>query len=184
MTELSLNILDVANNSVRAKASLIQITLIINQKTDLLTITIEDNGCGMTKEQLDCVEDPFYTSRTTRKVGLGIPFFKQAALGCDGSFSITSEVNVGTIVTATFRLSHIDRMPIGDINSTIHTLVVMNPTIDITYRYEFDDAHFTLDTKEMRQILGDISFDYPEVSAYIKEYLDENKKEVDKGIDL
>lgn len=184
MTELSLNILDVANNSVRARASQIRISVKIERNKDCLTIIIEDNGCGMTKEQLAQVEDPFYTSRTTRKVGLGVPFFKQAALSCEGTFSITSKVNIGTTVVATFRLSHIDRMPLGDINATIHTLITSNTEIDFIYQYEFDDANFTLDTRQMRDILGDISFDCPEVSAYIKEYLEENKKEVDGGINI
>lgn len=181
MTEISLNVLDVANNSISAKASLIEITVCVNRSTDKLTITIVDNGCGMTQEQISHVEDPFYTTRTTRKVGLGVPFFKLAALSTGGNFQITSEPGIGTKVIAVFGLSHIDRMPLGDMCSTIRTLITMNAQIDFIYIYEFDGNLFQLDTREFREILGDIPFQAPEVSAYIKEYLEENQKEVDGG---
>ncbi len=181
MTELSLNVLDIANNSIRANASLIEITVRINSLTDTLTIRIADNGCGMSKEQLDKVEDPFYTTRTTRSVGLGIPFFKQEALDTGGSFNMESTEGKGTTVTATFGLSHIDRMPLGDINSTIYTLIIANTQIDFMYTYGLDGKEFTLDTRELRQILGDIPFHTPQVAGYIKEYLKENQEDVDGG---
>ena len=184
MTELSLNILDVANNSIRANASKIVIKITINVPSDSMCIIIDDNGSGMTKEQLSAVEDPFFTTRTTRKVGLGIPFFRSAALLTGGTFQMQSEVNQGTTVTATFQLSHIDRMPLGDITSTIHTLVTLNPQIRFIYTYKYNNKDFTLDTDEFREILGDISFQTKEVSTYIKQYLEENKKEVDDGIYL
>ncbi|HWT26661.1 MAG TPA: ATP-binding protein [Mobilitalea sp.] len=181
MTELSLNVLDVANNSIRADASLIEITVRIQRAADTLTIIIVDNGCGMSEEQLLKVEDPFFTTRTTRGVGLGIPFLKQAALSTDGSFHIESTPGKGTKVTAVFGLSHIDRMPLGDINNTIHALITLNTHIDFYYTYEVDEKHFTLDTREFRQILGDIPFDNFEISAYIKDYLKENQHETDGG---
>lgn len=182
MTEISLNVLDVAENSVRADSSLIEITISISTDLDILNITISDNGCGMTKEQIDKVEDPFFTTRTTRKVGLGIPFFKMAALATGGTFSIDSTVGKGTITKASFVLSHIDRMPLGDINSTIHTLITYNTEIDFLYTYRFNNKDFTLDTREFRKILNDVPLNSPEVSSYIKEYLDENKAEVDNNI--
>lgn len=178
MTELSLNVLDIVNNSIRANASLIEITVCIHRSTDTLTIEITDNGCGMTKEQLERVHDPFYTTRTTRGVGLGIPFFQQAALSTGGSFAIKSKPGIGTTVTAVFGLSHIDRMPLGDMNSTIFTLIMANQQIDFLYTYIFDDRQFHLDTREFREILGGIPFDTPQVSNYIKEYLEENQKDV------
>ena len=181
MPEISLNVLDVAENSTRAGASLVRITVEADFEKDRLTITIADDGCGMTPEQVAQVTDPFYTSRTTRKVGLGVPFFKYAAESTGGSFSIDSEVGVGTTVTAVFVLSHIDRMPLGDITSTIHTLVVYHPETDFLYRYCFDGHSFTLDTREFREILGDVPFDTPEISQYIKDYLTENKLEADGG---
>lgn len=181
MTEISLNVLDVANNSIRAGADLIEISVQIQREKDILKIIIADNGCGMNEEQLKRVEDPFFTTRTTRKIGLGVPFFKMAALGTGGDFHIESVLGKGTMVTATFTLSHIDRMPLGDMNSTIHTLITLNTQIDFLYTYEFDDKIFTLDTREFRQILNDVPLNSPEVSAYIKEYLDENQREADGG---
>ncbi|MDO5417045.1 MAG: ATP-binding protein [Lachnospiraceae bacterium] len=182
MPEISLNVLDVTENSTRAGASLVQIRIQADQKTDTLTIRIEDNGCGMTDEQVKQVIDPFFTTRTTRKVGLGIPFYKYAAESTGGSFSIQSQVGVGTVVTAVFGLSHIDRMPLGDITSTIHTLIVYHPETDFVYTYQVDDRSFTLDTRELKEILGDVPFSEPEVSQYISEFLTENKEEVDQGV--
>jgi hypothetical protein len=127
------------------------------------------------------VEDPFFTTRTTRKVGLGVPFFKMAALSTGGSFQISSTPGIGTTVVAVFGLSHIDRMPLGDMNSTIHTLITLNTQIDFFYTYGFDGKEFTLDTREFREILNDVPLNSPEVSAYIKEYLDENQNETDGG---
>ena len=182
MTEISLNVLDVAQNSIRANASLVEISVCADRKTDWLTITIKDNGFGMTAEQVQKVTDPFFTTRTTRKIGLGIPFFKFAAESTGGSFNIESEVGVGTIVTAVFGLSNIDRMPLGDMTSTIHMLITLNTTIDFVYTYKIDDREFKLDTREFREVLGNVSFDLIDVSTYIREYLTENKQEVDQGI--
>lgn len=181
MPEISLNILDVAENSTRAGASLVQLTVDADTAADRLAVIIEDNGCGMTAEQVAHVTDPFFTSRTTRKVGLGVPFFKYAAESTGGSFTIESQPGKGTTVTAVFVLSHIDRMPLGDISSTIHTLVVYHPETDFLYRYSYNGASFTLDTREFRQILGDVPFDTPEISDYIMEYLTENKLDTDGG---
>ena len=184
MTEISLNILDVAENSTRAGASLVTITVSADTAADRLTVIIVDGGCGMTEEQVAHVTDPFFTTRTTRKVGLGVPFFKYAAESTGGSFTIQSQPGVGTTVTAVFVLSHIDRMPLGDISSTIHTLVVYHPDTDFRYIYEYDGKSFTLDTREFREILGDVPFDTPEISSYIMEYLTENKLETDGGASL
>jgi hypothetical protein len=181
MTEISLNVLDIANNSIRAGADLIEIKVEIQRELDILAITITDNGCGMDAKQLQNAEDPFFTTRTTRKIGLGVPFFKMAALSTGGSFCIESVPGAGTTVKAVFGLSHIDRMPLGDMNSTVHTLIVLNTQIDFLYTYVFDGKEFTLDTREFRQILNDVPLNSPDVSAYIKEYLNENQNETDSG---
>lgn len=182
MPEISLNILDVAENSVRAGASLIEIGVFVQTEEDTLTVTIKDDGCGMSKEQVEKVQDPFYTTRTTRRVGLGVPFFKQAAESAGGRFSIMSELGKGTVVEAVFQLSNIDRMPLGDISSTIHTLVVFNEQIHFIYTYRYNENEFVLDTGEFREILGEeISFADLEVSRFIKEYLESNKTETDQG---
>lgn len=174
MTEISLNILDVAENSVKANASLIKIEVIVDYLHNLLTLSIADNGCGMSKEQTEKVTDPFYTTRTTRKVGLGIPFLKGAAEAAEGTFSIESEKGKGTKVVATFKLDSIDRMPLGDICATMHTLITMHEDIDFLFIYGVDEESFSLDTREFREILGEVSFKEPEVSNYIRDYLKEN----------
>lgn len=181
MPEIALNVLDIAENSVRAEASLIEITVDVNQSADTLTIMIVDNGCGMTQDQVARVEDPFFTTRTTRKIGLGVPFFKMAAISTGGSFFITSAPGEGTTVKAVFGLSHIDRMPLGDINGTIHTLITFNTQIDFLYIYRFNEQSFTLDTREFKKILEGVPLNMPEVSQYIREFLNENKLEVDGG---
>lgn len=181
MTELSLNVLDVVQNSIRANADFIKIRVEIDSKGDILTISIVDNGCGMSKDQIKKAEDPFFTTRSTRSVGLGVPFFKYAAEAAGGRFHIESEPDRGTKVTAKFVLSHIDRMPLGDMTSTMHTLITLNTEIDFLYVYQVDEKSFTLDTRKFREILGDMPFHVPEVSSYIKEYLIENHKEIDAG---
>ena len=181
MTELSLHVLDVAENSTKAGATLVTISVDIQSTEDNIIISIIDDGCGMTAEQVAKVTDPFYTTRTTRKVGLGVPFFKMAAEATGGNFSIQSEPGVGTTVRAVFGLSHIDRMPLGDMNATIHQLIVMHPECDFLYIYQYNDRQFTLDTREFKEILGDIPFDVPEVSAYLQQYLSENESEVNQG---
>ena len=184
MPEISLNILDVAENSVRAGAALVQITVAIDEKKDTLSVVIEDNGCGMTEEQVRHVTDPFFTTRTTRTVGLGVPFFKMAAEQTGGSFSIVSHVGEGTTVRAVFCLHSIDRMPLGDISGVIHTLVTFHPDMDFLYRYCYNDKSFVLDTREFRDILQGVPLNAPEVSDYIAEYLCENKQETDGGVEI
>ena len=179
-----MNVLDVAENSVRAGAALIEITVEVDPDKDTLTIVIGDDGCGMTKEQVERVTDPFFTTRTTRKIGLGVPFYKMAAENTGSSFSIDSEAGKGTVVTAVFGLSSIDRMPLGDMNGVIHTLITFNTHIDFVYTYRYGDRAFTLDTREFKEVLEGMPLDTPEVSQYIKEYLAENKQETDGGIQI
>lgn len=181
LPEISLNVLDISENSTRAGATLVSILVRISHEDDTLTVVIGDNGCGMTPEQVSHVTDPFFTTRTTRKVGLGVPFFKLAAESTGGHFHIESEPGKGTTVTAVFGLSHIDRMPLGDITSTIHNLIVYHPDTDFVYIYQYDNNSFTLDTRQMREILEGVPLNAPEVSEYILEYLTENKQETDHG---
>ena len=181
MPEISLNVLDVAENSTRAGASLVTITVEADTAKDTLTIVIDDDGCGMTPEQVQHVTDPFFTTRKTRRVGLGVPFFKLAAEMSGGSFDIRSEPGKGTTVTAVFGLSHVDRMPLGDMTSTMHSLITMHEDTAFLYRYTYDGDSFELSTAEMREILGDVSFNEPEISQNIREYLNENEAEVTRG---
>lgn len=179
LPEISLNILDIAQNSIRAQANLIQISIYKDTDAKTLTVTIQDDGCGMSEQQLEHVIDPFYTTRTTRKIGLGVPFFRSAALITGGTFTITSTPGVGTTTTAVFHTDHIDCMPLGDLNNTILILITMNETIDFIYTYSNQTKSFSLDTRELRQILNDIPFSTSDVKQFIQCYLYENQLEVD-----
>lgn len=174
MRELSLNVLDIAQNSIAANSSLV--TIEVNEKTALheLVFTVADNGKGMTKEQLSAVRDPFFTTRTTRKVGLGVPLFKMAAEMTGGSFSIESEVGKGTKVKAVFKTDNIDFTPLGDMTSTIVTLVTMNTHIDFVYNFRKDEHEFSLDTRKLKEILGDVPLSEPSIAQWLTEYINEN----------
>ncbi len=171
MKELSLNILDLTQNSITAGATLIEITVVEDLAADRLHISLTDNGKGMTPEQVAAVSDPFYTTRTTRKVGLGIPLFKMAAELAGGTCTVHSTVGKGTTIAADFILSHIDRVPIGDMEGVVHDLVYMNPNLDFIYTRQRGEARFVFDTRELREVLGGVPFNEPEVSLWITEYL-------------
>lgn len=182
MRELSLNVMDVAQNSVRAQASLVRITVSESDKDDRLIISIEDNGCGMTEEQVSQVIDPFFTTRTTRKVGLGVPLFKLSAEQTGGSFDIKSKPGEGTLTEASYIKSHVDMTPLGDINSTVEILIRCNPDIDFVFTRSTDSGSFTLDTRELREVLGDVSLDTPDVLEWIKQYLEEQTQIILGGV--
>lgn len=178
MKELSLNVLDIAMNSVKAKASLIEIT--ITETDDKMSISISDNGCGMTKEILQNVSDPFCTTRKTRKVGLGIPFFRLAAEQTGGSLEIISvselddAKNHGTTTTAHFFKNHLDFTPLGDIISTYCTLVQSSDGYDIVFTHILPSGKkIEADTRAFREILGDVPLSNPNVLMWIKGFLQE-----------
>lgn len=173
MRELSLNVMDIAQNSVRAKASVIEIEITEDTEQSTLEIKITDDGCGMSEEQVKSVIDPFFTTRTTRKVGLGIPLFKMAAEQTGGYLDIKSQLGKGTVVTAKFISSHMDMTPLGDINSTISILIRCNPDTNILFTHSVDDKTFTLNTRELKEVLGDVPLDTPEVMQWIGDYLKE-----------
>ena len=184
MRELSLNILDIAQNSIAAGASLTNIEVAEDTAKHELTITVSDNGCGMTQEQVQQVIDPFFTTRTTRKVGLGVPLFKLSAEQTGGSFSIESEVGKGTVTTATYVKSHVDMTPLGDINSTVEILIRCNPDIDFVFTRSNDKGSFTLDTRELREVLQGVSLDTPDVIEWIEEFLKEQTENICGGAEL
>ena len=177
MREIALNILDIAENSVKAKASLIEIT--VTAADNILTVTITDNGKGMSKDFLEKVTDPFTTTRTTRKVGMGIPLFKDAAEMTGGSFEIESEPGRGTRVTARFVIDSIDRAPLGDISDTAVTL--LGPDIDFVWVYTVNGRSFTFDTREIKAELGDIPIDSPEIISFLRNLLKENIDSINGG---
>ncbi len=177
MKELSLNILDIAKNSVTAGASRVEIT--VEEGPQRLTITIGDNGCGMTPEFAAKVTDPFTTTRTTRKVGLGLPLMKMEAQMSGGDLTIQSEVGKGTTVTTWFDPRNIDMPPLGDLVSSITTLIQGSPDIDFVFTHCTKNGEYTLDTGEIRQIMGDISLSEPEVIAWLTDYLHENESNIE-----
>ena len=181
MKELSLNVLDLTMNSVKAGATLINIH--ITEDDERLKLEIIDNGCGMTAEFLRGVIDPFCTTRTTRKVGLGIPLLKLAAEQTGGEVSITSRheseypQDHGTQVSATFYKQHIDFTPMGDIISTVTTLIQGSPDIDFVFLHKFATFDVSLDTREVREVLGpEIPLSEPEILLWIADNLCEQYK--------
>ena len=171
MKELSLHILDIAMNSIRAEASELGVEIIEHTDKDILSIIITDNGFGMNEEMVKSVLDPFTTTRTTRKVGLGIPLFKANAEGCNGDFSIISELNVGTSVTANFQLSNIDRPVLGDISTVMSMIFCSHPDIEISFTYKKDNNKYLISTEEIKEELDGVSMQEPEVKLAIEEII-------------
>ncbi len=174
MRELALNVLDITENSLRAGAKLVRIALNIRFAEDRFSIDIEDDGCGMDEEMLARVTDPFTTTRTTRKVGMGLPLFRYSAESAGGSFSIQSQKGKGTRVHAEYCIGHIDRIPLGDFGGVVLQLITMNPAVDFCVEVRSEEGEGLLDTRQFREILGDVPFTEPEVRAFLREYIQEN----------
>jgi hypothetical protein len=178
MREISLHLLDIAENSVAAEGKNISIHVHEDLFNDRLSASVIDDGRGMDAETAQQVQDPFYTTRTTRNVGLGIPLLKDAAEMAEGSFSLQSEPGSGTWVEAEFRHSHIDRMPLGDLSSTFLTLLISHPQIDWTFLYRVTDKNeqsrdFMFESAELKRELGDISLTEPEVLTFVRGIFEE-----------
>jgi hypothetical protein len=171
MRELSLHILDILQNSVAAGATLIQLTITEDLDKDLLDIETQDNGMGMDEQLLARVLDPFVTTRSVRKVGLGIPLFAAAAEHCDGCFEIKSTKGKGTWTRARFRYSHVDRAPLGDMSSTIAGFIGCNPDIDLEYVHVRGDHKFSLDTRILREKLENVPLNHVSVVKWIREFI-------------
>lgn len=180
MKELSLHILDIMHNSIAADADRVELTLIEDTQTDILSFTIADNGCGMPPEMVAAVIDPFTTSRKTRKVGLGIPLLKLAAENTGGGIRLTSKVGVGTEITAEFVYSHIDRQPLGDMAETMLGIITSYEDVNFVYSHTVDGREFKLETEEIKNILGGVSLKEPEVMLWLRDFLKENEKELYK----
>ena len=184
MQELSMNLLDIAQNSVAAGSTLTELTVRIDTARRALTLVIADNGKGMSEETLRRVTDPFYTTRTTRKVGLGIPLFREAAETAGGGLTIESKVGVGTTVSATFELGNIDLPPLGDVAGTVVNLVQCNPELDFVFRVESDGEEFCMDTRELREMLDGVPLSTPQVALFLREYLAEHTENLLKRSNL
>ena len=181
MKELSLNVLDIAQNSIKAEA--LQIDILIVEDENSLTFTVTDDGKGMTREFLENVTNPFTTTRKTRKVGLGLPLLKMAAEMTGGSLSIVSRSREeyedhGTVVKATFRKDSIDYVPLGDIVGTVEVLVQGIGKENFCFLHEMPKGTVELSTAEMREMLGDVPLNSPDVVLWVREYLQEAYNEV------
>ena len=176
MEDLSLHILDIAENSVAAKADKIEIMITEDKKKDLLTVEIIDNGLGMDKETLEKALDPFYTSKTVRRFGFGLSLLSEAAKAANGHFSIQSKKGEGTRIKADFQHSHIDRQPLGDIGQSILTLIIGNPEIDFIFEHKKNGHTYCLDTRTIRDQLHGMPINSLVGIKKIRENLKKNKK--------
>lgn len=181
MRELALHLLDIAENSVSAKAEKVVIEVQEDHASDRLRIRVTDNGAGMSPEMVASVTDPFVTSRTTRKVGLGIPLLKAAAEACNGGLTIESTPGKGTCVTVEFQHSHIDRMPLGNLADTWITLLIGSPEVHWIFRYTVDGRTFEFDDQPVKEILDGVPLSDPAVLKYLRGTLETGLNEVKNG---
>lgn len=182
MNDLSLHIIDIIQNSLSAGATRIVVTVDENAEEDRLTIAIEDNGRGMTAEQLARLDDPFFTTRTTRRVGMGIPLFRQSAEQSGGRLDVASEPGKGTKVTAVFRYGHLDRPPLGDLAGSFILMVAANPRIDFVLDYRFNGHAYRFDTVEVKAVLDGIPLNEPAVIKMLTGMVQENIEELNREL--
>jgi hypothetical protein len=171
MRELSLHLLDIAENSVAAGAHMVEITVREDLAGDRLYLAVQDNGKGMDAATVARVTDPFVTSRTTRKVGLGLPLLKEAAELCDGYLRITSEVGHGTLVEVEFQHSSIDRMPLGDLGCTFFSLLISSPEVNWVFKYQVNGEIFFFDDKPIKEELQGVPLTEPTILAFLRELI-------------
>jgi len=176
MEDISLHILDIIENSVSAKASKIEIIISEDKKMDLLSIEISDNGEGMDEGTVKKVLDPFFTSKTARRFGLGLPLLSEAAKAANGNLSLKSEKGKGTKIKAKFKYSHIDRKPLGNISQTIITSIIGNPEIDLIYIHKKNSHKCYFDTRKIKAQLKDKPLNSPEGIRMLKEDLKKIQK--------
>ena len=182
MREIALHILDIMQNSTAAKASLIKVSILAKYEPGMLETIIEDNGCGMDSELLARVTDPFSTTRTTRKVGLGIPLFKASAEQSGGSFHITSQKGVGTEVKASFKIDHIDRPPLGDLAGVITDMAAAYSNVEFQLWLENGSKQFEFNSREVRQTLGEVPLTEFTVVQWLREYIGEGLTDIFGGV--
>ncbi len=178
MKTISEHVLDIVQNSVRANATLIEIIVVEDKKNDLYLLEIKDNGCGMSSEVLEKATNPFFTSRNTRKVGLGLSLLKQNAGQANGRFQIISEENKGTEVKAVFQFSNIDRPPLGDIWNTWYLTLISNENLQLIYRHKTESGEFVFDSEEIKTTLSGVSLKQKEIREAVLELFKYNLKEI------
>ncbi len=179
MKDLSMHIMDIVQNSISASALLIEVEIIENPTIDEYKLIISDNGKGMSDEVVQQVVDPYYTTRTTRKVGLGIPLLKQNSERTGGKFIISSTIGIGTKVEAYFIYNNIDRLPLGDMAGTMAMLASANPNIDFIYKHSTLKETYIFDTREVKEALDGVPITELAVVKYLKEMINENLEEIE-----
>lgn len=177
-----MHILDLIQNSISAGADLIKVTIQEDTIENKLTISVTDNGKGMDKDTADRAKDPFYTSRTTRKIGLGIPLLLAAAQRCEGDLTIDSRLGEGTKIAAYFKYNHIDRAPLGNVWSMMSGVIACNGDIDFEYTHIYNGSQFQMKTRDIKEVLRDVPITSPEVTGWIEEYLKENINSLYGGV--
>jgi hypothetical protein len=178
MEDISLHILDVAENSICADATLVTISISEDTAKDLFSVEIEDNGRGIPEDMRSRVLDPFCTTRTTRKVGLGLPLLAQAARETGGDISVRPGSTCGTIVTATFKKSHIDMKPLGNIAETLVVLIAGNPQADFLFTYNKNNNSFSLDTRRVKEELEGVPINSSPVLSFLRDYLEASLRDI------
>jgi anti-sigma regulatory factor (Ser/Thr protein kinase) len=176
--EISLHVMDIVENGVAAGAKEVQISVVEDTKKNRLRIAVKDDGRGIPEHRLDQVLDPFYTTKTARRVGLGLSLFREAARRCDGEFELHSKEGEGTEVIASFRLDHLDLAPLGDMASSMTSLIMGNPEVDFVYTHERNGRSFQVDTRELRKELEGIPITHPEVLKTIGHSIRESLEEI------
>lgn len=178
MQDISLHLLDIIENSIRAEAANVDVSIEIDKRNNRLKLRVSDDGHGMDEDMAANSQNPFYTTKNDRvkKVGLGIPLFKQNAELCEGSFKLISKKDEGTTIIADFRLDHIDRMPLGNVADTLLTSILGHPEADISFSIKVNDSHdgedvFSFDMKEIKKELDGIPLSHPEVTSFIRNFL-------------
>lgn len=179
MVDMAMHTMDIVQNSIRANATKIEAMFDESSRNHSLTFSVKDNGTGMTAETVEKLEDPFFTTRTTRKVGLGVPFLKMSSEQTGGGLTIKSEPGVGTVIEAVYKTNHPDCLPLGDLGGYWVLLLIANPEIHFVFRYRLDDNEFFIDSQEMKE-QGITELSNHEMASAVKEYINENLKELYK----
>jgi hypothetical protein len=182
MLELSKHILDIAENSIRAGCRIVLITVTEDIPADTLTVEINDDGRGMSGDEIERAMDPFYTTKKVRRVGLGLPMLKAAAEMTGGSFLLDSREGQGTTVRVTFGHSHIDRQPLGDIGLTVISLIVGSPCVDFVYTHVKNGRQYCMDTREIRHELEDVPIEHVDVLALIRGDIEQAMEELGAAV--
>lgn len=178
MNDLAMHLLDIVQNSLTAAATFIRILIAECPADNIVRMEVEDNGKGMTPEQVSRLSDPFFTSRTTRKVGLGVPLLKQMAQGAGGGLSVTSAVGVGTTLAAWFEYNHLDRPPMGDMANAVILLVSANPQVDFEYTYRYNNNEYVFNTVEIKEALEGMPLNDVHVVKMLQEMITENQNDL------